>query len=92
MKKSIKIEKNVLDKWSEQTNENDHINVRINIASYFSFIREENFFKKILSISEKKKYLTECQRTSYLKMSDVMLKKIRKIYGDDVYNSVLACL
>lgn len=84
----MKPDKKTLDKWAKMTDENQHFEVRREIAEHFWLDGFAVAFDELIDARDKGIYAINAENL----LTDVMFEKIRKQYGDDAADAALACL
>lgn len=101
IKKVRRPSKKLLEKWHDMTDNNEHAEVRIEIAKYFGDTLNptsyetpfgfEDAFKEIKQARSFDKEGLQILITSNL-LTKLMLERIFMVYGYNVYNAVNDCL
>ena len=90
----IKIPKEVLVNFYNMTENNFHVEVRYEIALYLQQYSEDmyEFVSYFNNMLKDENLRSDRFNTAYLLMSDIMMVKIAKIFGDDIANTISDCL
>lgn len=97
--KQIKLDQATLNKWAEMTDENNHVEVRIEIAKYFHLDKiQDGFFRRMDFVDAFETEADLIGRTHHrnLPMSCIttraMFSEIARQYGEDIAEKVWECL
>ena len=86
------VDRETLIRWANMTDLNDHKEVRLEIAQYFNLPIYVAYYKLLLAYIETNKSLPQQLITDYCKVTDLMLRDIKLLYGEEVSNKVKDCL
>jgi len=95
--KKISISPDKLQEWAGMTDNNEHIDVRIEIAKYFGLeYKRESLEHDFVGAYEHCKLIQERFQCAtfpiYVIVDDAMIERIRREYGGKVAEQVCACL
>lgn len=88
-----RLTKTLLKKWAKMTDENNHREVRVEIADFFDQKSRADYFRKdAITWDEKEQTYVYSNFGAYCDVAAMMLQEIKDTCGEEVYNLIRHCL